>query len=271
MKLVTLLLLFSLSAFAQDHCDRAQENADPKVDVAQEQSVANTLLEVELVNAIKNNDIEKLKVLLADGVDPNTIYKGKHGQKEKPVIFYALEYEHLEAFKLLLSYGANGNAVKTADAVVDNNLLMVAFRKHARKEGKGNLTKFIKIMLDGKYELEGKQYSVEIDPYARGGIDGYRDIVSVIHKNGSNAESLSLLYSHSSVVPTKFIHKRNYLVGSAIREEFDFLNIYLDFNSKRISKKHAQKALDYLKMKNDSKEHNTERLEVIQRLEAIAK
>ena len=185
------------------------------------------------------------------------------------VIFYALEYEHLEAFKLLLSYGADANAKKTADVVIDNNLLMVAFRKHARREGKGNLTKFIKIMLDGEYKLDGQKHAVEMNPYARGGVDGYRDVVSVIHKNGNNADSLALLYSHTDIDPKKFNHRRNYITRSAIQGDVDFLNLYLEFNAQRVNKRHASLALDYLKEKHKEDSHKTENLELETRLKEI--
>lgn len=270
MKLVTLLLLLSFQAFSGVVCVDNQNNADPKVNIGNEQKVVNSVLEQELVDAIRRNDISKVSELLADGVDPNTIHKGKSGNKIKPVLFIAMEYENLEIFKLLLSYGADANATKTANGVFENNLLMVAFRKHARREGKGNLTKFIKVMLDQKFTLDDKEYTFDMNPYAVGGVDNYRDIVSVIHKNGSNAESLALLYSHRDIDPKKFIHKKNYITGSAIRGEVDFLNLYLEFNAQRVNKRHAKKALEYLTLKFSDEDHKTANLELIERLREIA-
>ena len=269
MRLVTLLLLLSFQAFGQN-CPGEQGKTDPKVNFSDEQKVLNTLMEQELIDAIKMNDIAKFKELLADGADPNTIHKGKNGTKIKPVLFIALEYENLEAFKLLLSYGADANSVKTAGGVFDNNLLMVAFRKHARREGKGKLTKFIKIMLDQKYVLDDKEHTFSMDPYAIGGIDGYRDVVSAIHKSGSNAESLALLYSHSDINPKKFVYKKNYITRSAILGDVDFLNLYLEFNAEKVNPRHAKKALEYLSEKFNDEEHKTANMELIQRLREIA-
>lgn len=270
MKLVILLLLLSFHSYAGQICRDSQKNADPNVNITEEQNVVNTILEEELISAIKANNLEKLKELLADGADPNTIHRGINGNKIKPVLFIAMEYENLEAFKLLLSYGANANATKTADGVFDNNLLMVAFRRHARNEGKGKLTRFINIMLNQKYVLDDKEYSFDLNSYAIGGIDAYRDVVSIIHKNGSNAESLALLYSHPNIDPKKFIYKKNYITGSAIRGEVDFLNLYLEFNAEKVNPRHAKKALEYLSEKFNNEEHKTANMELIQRLREIA-
>lgn len=272
MKLVTLLMILSFSVFAQENtvCVGAQSDADPSVVVELEQNVANSVLDQELVDAIKRNDLEKLKELLEDGVDPNTIHKGKLGGKDKPVLFLALEHQNMDAFKMLLAYGADPQPEKTSDLVFENNLIMVAFRMHARLEGEGKLTSLIKILLDKEFEYEDKKHTFEFNPYALGGFDGHRDIVSVIHKNNANSESLSLLYSHPNIDPKKFVHKRNYIVGSAIRGEVDFLNLYLEFNAEKVNPKHAQKALEYLSEKFNEEKHKTANLELIERLREIA-
>lgn len=275
MKLVTILLLLSFSYVApasELECLGSSIEAvlEMNINVTNEQKVTNYILEQELIDAVKFNDLETLKELLANGADPNTIDRGRNGNRVKPIIFYALEREGLEVFKLLLSYGANAQVNKTANGVFNNNLLMVAFRKHARNQGKGKMSKLIKILLAGEFEIEDKKYTFTYNPYAIGGINNDRDAVSSIFKNSDNGNSLELLYTHAGIEPTNFLHKRGYIVGAAARGEVEFLNTYIEFNSERVTKSQAKKALEKLTLLNNEDGHRTVHLELIQRLREIA-
>ena len=182
--------------------------------------------ENKFVDAVKYSPLKKVKKMLDNGYDANYTWTGKTDQKNKPVIFFALESERVEMFKLLLVYGADVNATKTGDGVVENNLLMVALRKYGRNETKGGMAKLIKLLLDGEFAVSGKRYTFDFNPYARGGVNGQRDAVSVIHKNLGSVESLGLLYTHSKVDPKRFGYKRNYITLSVKRGYIDFLNLY---------------------------------------------
>jgi hypothetical protein len=221
------------------------------------------------IDAIKFSSLKKVKRMLDNGANPNHVWIGKADQKSKPAIFFALESERIEMFKLLVIYGADVNVKKSGDGVRENNLLMVAFRKYGRRETQGKMVKLIKLLLDGEFDVSGKRYTFDFNPYARGGMDGQRDAISVIHKNFGRVESLGLLYTHKNIEPTKFGHKRNYITLSIRRGYIDFLNLYLEFNSDRIDSKLAKRALEILNLEYSKKPELVD-MELTERLRSIA-
>lgn len=223
----------------------------------------------KLIEAVKSGSLKKVKNMLDNGYDANYVWTGKADQKNKPVIFFALESERVEMFKLLVIYGADTNAKKTGDGVVENNLLMVALRKYGKNETKGKMVKLIKLLLDGEFTVSGKRYTFDFNPYARGGVNGQRDAVSVIHKNFGKVDSLGLLYTHSKIDPKLFGHKRNYITLSVKRGYIDFLNLYLEFNSERVDSTLAERALELLSIEYSKKPEIVD-TELIERLRAIA-
>ena len=65
------------------------------------------MYEEELFEAIKNNDIEKVKKLVEYGTDINVEYK--YNYESKTALMLALEKGHLEIIKYLVEHGADIN------------------------------------------------------------------------------------------------------------------------------------------------------------------
>lgn len=226
MKFVTLITLFVMSIVSTSF---AHEN--------------------DFIDAIKYKPLKTVKKMLDEGADPNTVWIGKADQKVKPAVFFALESERVSVLKLLIIYGADLNVTKTGDGIIDNNLLMVAFRRLGRKEARGKTTEIIKLLLDKEFEVAGKRYTFDFNPYARGGVDGDRDAVSIIYKNFADVDSLTLLYTHKNIEAGKFKHRKKYITQSIAKGNINFLNRYLEFNADRVSSNEAKKALEKMSLK----------------------
>jgi hypothetical protein len=202
-----------------------------------------------LVDAIEYGSLKSVKSLLDSGVDPNSIDEGYGAGKSKPVIFYAIENERIDVLKLLLSYGADVNVEKTGDGVINNSLLMVAVRKLALRESKGKMSSIISLLLDGEFELETKRYTFELNPYTLGGGTGRRDVISVILSTGFDLSILTMIYSHKNIDPLKFQHRDGFLRRAIRIGKVEALNLYLEYNAPRVTKKAAKKALETLNLK----------------------
>ena len=215
------------------------------------------------IDSVENASLREVKLTLDNGANPNYIFNGK------PVVFFAVESGRVEVFKMLIMYGANINAKKTSDGVVNNNLLMTAIRKHSKEEYKLEMLKIINILLDDEFIVAGNKYTLGFNPYALGGVDNKRDVVSVIAQSSASANSLELIYSHKKVDPTKFSFRPIDLYSLVENGSIKFLNKYLEYNSKKISANQAKESLESLSLgySNNPDLINTE---LIQRFRSIA-
>jgi ankyrin repeat protein len=189
------------------------------------------------IDSVENATLREVKAMLDNGSNPNYSFDGK------PVIFFAVEAARVEMFKLLIMYGADVNAKKTSDGVVNNNLLMSAIKAHAKNDSKLKMTKIINTLLDNEFIVANKKYLLNFNPYGLGGIDNKRDVVSVIAQSSGSANSLELVYNHKKIDPSKFSFRSIDLQSLVENGNTRFLNLYLQYNSNKVS---ASLALDSL-------------------------
>ncbi len=225
--------------------------------------------DTSIISAFESGSLRELKSALDQGVNPNSSWLDETGVNDKPALFYALEAERLDAFKLLIMYGADVNKISSGEGFTNNNLLMVAIRKFARNEGRGRLAKIIKLLLDRRFEVAGKVYEFKFNPYARGGAKGNEDAISVALNNDLEVDSLGLLYSHKNINPNLFIHKDEYLINGINKQQNEVLNLYLNFNSTRVGVAIASNSL-VLMEKNAVTDKGAPALELFIRLQYLA-
>jgi len=192
------------------------------------------------IDSVENATLREVKGMLDNGASPNYSFGGK------PVLFFAVELARVEMFKLLIIYGADVNAKKSSDGVVNNNLLMSAIREHSKKDSKRKMTQIINVLLNNEFIVAGKVYRLNFNPYALGGIDNKSDVVSVIAQSSGSANSLELLYTHKKVDPSKFIFRSIDFQSLVENGNTKFLNQYLQYNSDKVSAKQALESLEAL-------------------------
>ena len=222
-----------------------------------------------LIDAVKYKSLKEVKVLLDEGADPNTIDKNEDNGRVKPIIFHAVERERINVLKLLIKYGADLSLTKTANGVYANTILMVTVRKLALRESKGRMSEILTLLLNKEFEINKEKTKFEIDLYQKGGIDGSRDMLSVIVVNGRDVDLLSQVYSHKNISPIGFHHRNSYLRRSIATGSVDFLNLYLEFNADKVSRGAAKRALEQISSSSTSN-LNLVNTELRQRLRSIA-
>lgn len=222
--------------------------------------------ELEFINSVRLGKLSQLKTYLDQGVDPNTSYTGINGEEEKAAVFFAIENEKVDALKLLLIYGADINKTAKNNKFEEVSPLMFAVQKYANFEGQGKMAEIIKLLISQKFKVAGKEYRFKTDLYFNNGKD---DLVSTIAKSNNRVDALGLLYSSKNINISKFIHNDLLVIKAVENGNINFLNIYLEFNSKKVDSDTAKKSLVLLSSQfGDSPK--LVNLELIERLRKIA-
>jgi len=224
-------------------------------------------LDLRLLKAIKGHDYKRVKKLLRKGANPNTIDTGRSGKRSKPAIFFALESYDLELLKILIANGADVNLRKNNVTIKNNTLLMVAFRKLGRTELNSDMSKKMKSIIStlivGSFEYENRTVSFKINPYAKGGMDANKDVVSFIFNNSRSGNGLKFLYSLEGLDQSKFVHRNRFLSRGAVLGKLSFMNVYLDENEARITSANKDKAIKNL---NNYLTNHPERKDEVEKL-----
>jgi ankyrin repeat protein len=80
----------------------------------------------QLIDAVKSNDLNKVRTLLNNGADPNARRRDDIGMT---ALMYAAENRHLEVSKLLIDRGADVNA-KRRWVEVSNSYNIIVYCIH---------------------------------------------------------------------------------------------------------------------------------------------
>jgi len=240
MKLVTLVLfLFSSISFASD---------------------------LDFINAVRLGKLAEVKILLDKGANPDTLYTGINGEESRSALYFAVENEKVDMVKILIMYGADVNLLTKNNQLEDINLLMFAVQKYANYEGQGRMAEIIKLLIAQKFKVAGKEYKFKTDLYFNNGKD---DLVSLIAKSNNKVDALGLLYSAKKIDIGAFEHKDILVLKAAENGNINFLNIYLEFNSKKVDSETAKKSLILLSSQF-SESPKLVNIELIERLREIA-
>lgn len=111
------------------------------------------MYEEELFEAIKNNDIEKVKKLVEYGTDINVEYK--YNYESKTALMLALEKGHLEIIKYLVEHGADINAKNNYGAT---SLIMASMNRYLE---------VVKYLIENKADINIKYRGRKALDYAK--------------------------------------------------------------------------------------------------------
>lgn len=140
------------------------DGANKTIRITSEDNLFNAEIK-NLVNAIRNNDVEKFRTLLDKGVSPNAVYY------EKPVLYTAVYYKRLDLVKLLLEAGADPNTKYRRDTILEI----------AVDDG---LTKIVEVLLGAGADPNYK--SLHSSPLMSATHNGNEKIVQILLNHGAD-------------------------------------------------------------------------------------
>jgi len=178
--LVVIAIFYCLVFFSKADGQQGKGRTKPQQKVSQpnrDTGQPTTNLGIELIEAAKAGNLERVKVLLSKGVDPNT-----RGKEDATPLIIASARGHIEVVKLLLDKGAQVNA-QDASTMKLTSLMVAAFRGHAR---------LVELLLDKGADPNIKDWR-EMPAMNYAAVADHKPIAELIYKGGGKFRELGIV------------------------------------------------------------------------------